>query len=238
MYFNFENCYAKDFNPVCRNYPEGCNRYCWGFHSLQVAYNLSNIPEIYRRLPEIEIPEEDKKFISLFQKLDSRIKGFVKEGHGLFIFGNAGSGKTMWACKLGQSYIKKYAKKVAHRRLVYFIDINKIIDLSKAEYNTDERLQFIEMRQGITEADLVIWDNIEGPYTDYERNLLFNYINERYSNEKAQIFTSYFDLDILEGDSFLGKKIVDRIRGQCYEARLISSSKRKKRRKLPAKDDE
>ncbi len=239
MYFNFLSCYARDFDPVCKDYPEGCNRYCWGFHSLQIAYSLSNIPEIYRRLPkEIETPKEDANYIDLLKKLDDRILGFVEEGHGLFICGKSGTGKTMWACKLAQSYIKKKAKKVAYRRLVYFVDIVELLFSMKADFGSDDRKKYIEMMESIKEADLVIWDNVDGPYTDAERDLLFLLINERYSNRKAQIFTSLYSLNTLEKENFLGGQIVDRIRRQSYEVKLLSPVKGRKGKKLPSRGDD
>lgn len=146
----------------------------------------------------------------------------VRKGEGLYIYGNAGTGKTTWAYKIGRKYIATIAyNKLEPRLALYFANVPELMNDLKAGFNDYQKMR--ELNYAIENADLVIFDDIGAENsTEWAKEQLYHYINYRYSNGKATIFTSNLPPNSLEN------RVADRIKGMTTILEFKGESERGK----------
>jgi DNA replication protein DnaC len=144
------------------------------------------------------------------------VKYNVYRGKGLFLYSETkGNGKTSWACKILNEYLKKVCLTNNLKCRGIFVNVPDFLQGVRNEISTDGN-DMHELVDHIKEADIVVWDDIgvEKP-SDWVREQLYILINYRESNNLSQVYTSNINLSTLQNEKYLGGRIVSRINGQC-----------------------
>src|SRR5699024_817659 len=159
----------------------------------------------------------DKCDVQQFKYLkqwEKNAKENVQQGKGMLIYNpTKGTGKTTWATKMMNAYFIEVAyHNMQHCRGLY-VNVPQFFNALKESFD-NPTIEFNTMKARIKKADLIIWDDIgaERP-TDFVRDILYTYIDYRYTEQKSQIFTSNVSFEELSNDDWLGTRITSRIKG-------------------------
>ena len=183
----------------------------------------SRIPKRY--LQNISLVPATNNDLTSFKRLkavETNIVRFVKMHQNLLIASNVfGNGKTTWATKILKSYIYNYACKYAFQNNtpVLYINIPEFLmkkKLSISDVSISEEIRDIE--KCIYTAKIVVFDDIATKLaTDYDRDLLYTYINYRTDNLLTSIYTTNISSNRLKEQ--LDERIADRVIGYsvCIE---------------------
>lgn len=161
---------------------------------------------------DITITGNNKMFDNAFKRcrnyceVSSKV---LKEGYGMYIYGDSGTGKThLTACM-----VNELIKQNRPTLFTNFFEISQIIR-STFKNNSDSEINMIEK---ISNIDFLFIDDLgtEKVTTNGEDNWLqtkiFEILNKRYNNKKPTVFTSNYSLEQLETERGLMSKTVDRI---------------------------
>lgn len=174
------------------------------------------------------IPEKvDLESFKALSNIEHGVKDFVKDGSNLFIFSsNVGNGKTSWATKIGKAYIN-YASDYAVQCPVLFVNIPSFLFKKKASITDASLRDEVAVIEGsIPIARLVIWDDIAiKDLSEYDKEQLYVWVDNRTSNCKSNIYTSNIGLQDLE--SIIGARLYDRIVSYSTKICLNGHSRRK-----------
>lgn len=190
------------------------------YNSLAEMEKKSNLPIKAWGDVSVEVfPIDKPAFLTCNEYLNNVVEN-VKQGKGLYIHGNAGNGKTTWAYKIARKYIATLAyNKHSPRTAVYFANVPELMNDLKLGFSDNEMQR--RLNYSIENADLVIFDDIGAENsTDWAQEQLYHYINYRYANGKATIFTSNIPPNSLE------KRIADRVNGMTQILEFKSGSQR------------
>lgn len=213
-------CYADKY---CKKVnTEECGELCRAYMFIEAVYEGSNIPKIYRYDKPL-IPS--KKDLDSFKLLKGFMDGIVQEvaeGNNLFIFSKGtGNGKTSWATKIVNNYIRKNLFKRVEN-LVYFINTPQLLEDMRLGYNDG---QYELLISKIKEADIVIFDDIGAEKsTEWVRERLYTIINFRVSEGKTTIYTSNLSIDELALN--LGQRVASRLMANTLSINLVGADKR------------
>lgn len=182
--------------------------------------NVSNLPEMaygdIRLLP----PTQDLDKFESCKEYQDNVVANVKAGRGLFINGTPGNGKTTWTYKIAREYMEQLSLKGSKAiRPVYYANVPELLNDIKRGFKDEDLAKSIETK--MRESDLVIFDDIGAENsTEWVKEQLYQYINYRYSNNLACLYTSNLALNQLE------QRIADRINGSCKVITFTAVSKR------------
>lgn len=128
----------------------------------------------------------------------------------VLLFSHPGTGKTfLSACVL--NYL------INHSYSSIFVVVPDILNQIRASYNKDNQLSEEKIMYGLSEADLLILDDIGAERhkdkEDFATEKLYSIINNRYNHLKATIFTTNCDLKELKEK--LGDRTFSRIFEMC-----------------------
>lgn len=190
------------------------------YNSLTEMEKKSNLPLKAWGDVSVEVFPKDKVAFTHCNTFLNNVVGNVIDGKGLYIYGPAGNGKTTWAYKIARKYIATLAyNKQAPRTAVYFANVPELMNDLKLGFNDNELQR--RLNYSIESADLVIFDDIGAENsTEWAQEQLYHYINYRYSNGKATIFTSNLPPNSLE------KRVSDRINGMAQIIEFKGTSQR------------
>ena len=152
-----------------------------------------------------------------FDKAHERCKRYceiseevLKQGYGIYIFGDKGTGKThLTACMVNELIRKNNTVLFTN-----FFEISKIIRNSFNKYNSSSELDFINT---IANIDFLFIDDIgsevlrRNDEDTWLQGIVFDVINKRYNNKKPTVFTSNNSLQELVSKRGIMNKTVDRI---------------------------
>lgn len=128
-----------------------------------------------------------------------------KTGRGAVFVGRPGTGKTHLAVGIGLYAMRKF-----HAR-VLFITVQRAIRSVKDTWAKGAQQSESEAIDALVEPDLLILDEVGVQFgSEFERNTLFDVLNERYELRKPTIFLSNLASDELA--DFLGERVMDRLR--------------------------
>lgn len=181
--------------------------------------NLENI----NLIPELKDVESFKQ-LSLIK--DNIVK-FVNGGYNLLVFSNnPGNGKTTWSIKLGLAYIDYIAKYSFDYPPILYVNLPLFFDTRKAsiqDKSLESEVRRIETI--IKQAKLVIFDDIGiRDLSEFERQLLYIWVEYRTSNKKSSIYTSNIHPDNF--NNIFGMRIADRILGYSTIIEIVGQSRR------------
>ena len=198
--------YARD----CIEYKEGCTDYCPTYIKLRYMMDNSGIPESKQRPIELYPAKCDLQAFQRLSEIKDNIYEFVQSGKSLYIGGSiTGTGKTTWGMKLLMRYFEEMAEREGCKVRGIIIHVPTFLNRLKNFKEVDPA--FEELKENIREIDVVVWDDIASSnISDYDYAQLLSYIDSRYMNEVANIYTS----NIVSRDDLikaLGAKLASRI---------------------------
>lgn len=209
---NIQSCWYKR---ICT---EQCSENCIRYKLMYSLFKQSNLPEALWGYKELVCHEKDLQVYKQLQAKSDAILNFIESGNNLYIYSeNCGNGKTTWAIRLMYSYFDKIWHKSCFDCKALFVSVPKFLYNCKRSISQDVK-GFEELCNLIGEVDLVIWDDIgEMKASDYEHQILFQYIDDRINSKKSNIYTSNKNKEHLE--DVLGVRLASRIYNcsECIE---------------------
>lgn len=166
--------------------------------------------------------ESDYEAFCYLKKVKENIVSFVRLHHNLLITSeHVGNGKTTWAAKIILHYIDAYAQEYSFKNNtpVLFINIPNFL-MKKKMAISDKTVaeEIAEIEKAILTAKIVVFDDIATKVaSDYDREVLYSYINYRTDNLMTNIYTS--NIFVYNLSEELGERIADRVIGysKCVE---------------------
>lgn len=211
---SFRECVAK---PYCKGFPQQCGEFCVGFEMLKFLYDRSEMPARYQVDIALTNPDSDLNAFRFLNSFKAEVVDNVDNGRGLYIFSkNKGNAKTSWAAKIMNEFFRKIALTNPMKCRGVFVSVPQFLQDIRNTFNGGDNAAIRERMESVRNADLVIWDDIgtENP-SNWVREQLYSFINDRYSNRRSQIFTSNLSLEQLANDQIMGERIASRIAGCC-----------------------
>ena len=209
---NIQSCWYKR---ICT---EQCSENCIRYKLMYSLFKQSNLPEALWNYKELICHEKDLQVYKQLQAKSDAILNFIESGNNLYIYSeNCGNGKTTWAIRLMYSYFDKIWHKSCFDCKALFVSVPKFLYNCKRSISQDVK-GFEELCNLISDVDLVIWDDIgEMKASDYEHQILFQYIDDRINSKKSNIYTSNKNKEQLE--DVLGVRLASRIYNcsECIE---------------------
>ena len=209
---NIQNCWYKR---ICT---EQCSENCIRYKLMYSLFKQSQLPEALWQYKVLECKDKDYQSFKKLQAKSDDILQFISAGNNLYIYSeNCGNGKTTWAIRLMYSYFDKIWHKSCFDCKALFVSVPKFLYNCKRSISQDIK-GFEELCNLISEVDLVIWDDIgEMKASDYEHQILFQYIDDRINSKKSNIYTSNKNKGQLE--DVLGVRLASRIYNcsECIE---------------------
>ena len=209
---NIQSCWYKR---ICT---EQCSENCIRYKLMYSLFKQSNLPEALWGYKELVCHEKDLQVYKQLQAKSDAILNFIESGNNLYIYSeNCGNGKTTWAIRLMYSYFDKIWHKSCFDCKALFVSVPKFLYNCKRSISQDVK-GFEELCNLISGVDLVIWDDIgEMKASDYEHQILFQYIDDRINSKKSNIYTSNKNKEQLE--DVLGVRLASRIYNcsECIE---------------------
>lgn len=218
---NIQSCWYKR---ICT---EQCSENCIRYKLMYSLFKQSNLPEALWNYKELVCHEKDLQVYKKLQAKSDAILNFIKAGNNLYIYSeNCGNGKTTWAIRLMYSYFDKIWHKSCFDCKALFVSVPKFLYNCKRSISQDVK-GFEELCNLISEVDLVIWDDIgEMKASDYEHQILFQYIDDRINSKKSNIYTSNKNKGQLE--DVLGVRLASRIYNCSECIKFLEEDKRGK----------
>ena len=126
-------------------------------------------------------------------------------GRGAIFLGNVGTGKTHLAVSIGKQVMRK------HGASVLFVSVQRAIRSIKDTWARGSSVTEAQAVALLTFPDLLILDEVGVQHgSEYERQVLFDVLNERYETRKPTLFLSNKTLD--EFKAVMGERVMDRLR--------------------------
>lgn len=129
----------------------------------------------------------------------------IKTGRCAVFVGKPGTGKTHLACGIALRIMG------TQQRTVLFITVQRAIRRVKDTWAKGSEESESQVIEAMTEPDLLILDEVGVQFgSDFEKNILFDILNERYEKRRPTILMSNLPADEVMG--YLGDRIADRLR--------------------------
>lgn len=193
------------------------------------------------RYKDVNFENTETGFNPIFDNTLNRCRNYcnisteaLEKGYGMYIYGNAGAGKTHLTACMANKLMSQYKEVL----FTNFFEISSAIRNSfKGSANNNEQ----NILDRIANVDFLFLDDLgtERVKKDGEdmwlQEKIFEVINKRYNNKKPTIFTSNYSLQELVEDRGIMQKTVDRIielstaivklEGESYRFKIRSRNK-------------
>lgn len=134
----------------------------------------------------------------------------VKNGCGIYLFGNKGVGKTHLTACMSNFLLSNCVP-------VLFTNLFEISKAVKSTFNRESSQTEQLLIQKFSSVDVLFFDDLgteiftKSSGETWLQGLLFDLINKRYNNQRATIFSSNYSLNELVNERGIMEKTVDRI---------------------------
>ncbi len=134
----------------------------------------------------------------------------IKNGYGIYLFGDKGVGKTHLTACMAHNLISKCVP-------VLFTNLFEISKAVKSTFNRESSLTEQNLIERFANIEVLFFDDLgteiftKNSNDTWLQGLLFDLINKRYNCKKATIFSSNHSLNELINKSGIAEKTVDRI---------------------------
>lgn len=134
----------------------------------------------------------------------------VKNGYGIYLFGDKGVGKTHLTACMANFLLSE-------RVPVLFTNLFEISKSVKSTFSRESSQTEQALIEKFSSIDVLFFDDLgteiftKNAGETWIQGLLFDLINKRYNNQKATIFSSNYSLNELANERGVMEKTVDRI---------------------------
>lgn len=191
-------------------------------------FRKSELPLVAYDEVKLKPEKVDLEAFKIAQSYKNNILKHVNNGEGIYLYSKyKGNGKTAWSYKFAKEYVKQISLRGIHDKSIYYVNISQLFEFMRQNMgNTEDTDLLRNVETRILGSDLVIFDDLgaEAP-TDWVVGKLYNYINHRYNNKKAMVFTS--NLDYSEVANRVGHRIMDRVSEVCRPVEIKGRSRRR-----------
>lgn len=151
-----------------------------------------------------ETPEQERA-LAFAKSYAADIDKILKTGRSAIFLGKPGTGKSHLACAIGQHAIRE------SNATVLFITVMRAMRSIKDTWVRGSAISETQAIEALVAPDLLILDEVGVQFgSDFEKNTLFDVLNERYERRRPTLFLS--NLNKEEITAFLGERVIDRIR--------------------------
>jgi DNA replication protein DnaC len=148
--------------------------------------------------------EAQQKALTFAKSYADEFNEALKTGRSALFVGKPGTGKTHLAAGIGMNLLKK-----GHP--VLFMTVMRAIRRVKDTWGKGREESETEAIAAMVEPHLLILDEVGVQFgSDFEKNLIFDIINERYENRLPTILMS--NLPTAEVRAYLGDRVFDRMK--------------------------
>lgn len=143
------------------------------------------------------------KYCKLYEKT-------IKNGYGIYLFGDKGIGKTHLTACMANELLSKCVP-------VLFTNLFEISKAVKSTFNRESNQTEQNLIERFANIEVLFFDDLgteifnKGSGDTWLQSLLFDIINKRYNSKKATIFSSNHSLNELINERGIAEKTVDRI---------------------------
>lgn len=149
--------------------------------------------------------QEKTRALAFAKQYASEFDSVMKSGRSAIFLGKPGTGKSHLACAIGQYAIRN------NSAYVLFVTVMRAIRSIKDTWAKESGKSESDAIAALVSPDLLILDEVGVQFgSDFEKNVLFDVLNERYEKRKPTLFLSNLNKD--EIVLFLGERVMDRIR--------------------------
>lgn len=151
-----------------------------------------------------------KKYCELYEET-------VKNGCGIYLFGDKGVGKSHLTACMANFLLAKCVP-------VLFTNLFEISKAVKSTFSRESSQTEQILIQKFSDIDVLFFDDLgteiftKNSGETWLQGLLFDLINKRYNNQKATIFSSNYSLNSLINERGIMEKTVDRISQMTSDA--------------------
>ena len=151
-----------------------------------------------------------KKYVENFDEMK-------KQGKGLLLYGNVGTGKTYAACEVANALIDKG----------YPVLVTNFARIINTLQSTFEKQEYID---SFNRFSLIVIDDLSAERdTSFAKEQVFNVIDARYRAGLPMIITTNLSIDkIKKPDDIENGRIYDRILEKCFPIEVSGQSRRRK----------
>lgn len=162
------------------------------------------------------------------EKFCANCEKVLEKGHGIYLFGDKGTGKTHLTACIANELLNK-------GRPVIYTSMGEISKTIRSNFGSKE-MNEAQFMQRLRDVEFLIIDDFgtervakdDGDLWLQEK--VFEVVNSRYNNRKPMIFTSNYSLQEMVKERGLSGKTADRIREKCVGMELRGKSYRLKKR--------
>lgn len=168
----------------------------------------------------VAVNDDNRRQFKACQRYAEKFNEMLDKNQGLLLYGDVGTGKTHFACCIG-NYVME------HLSTVFATSLIKILQKAKSFRNDDDEEAYISK---LNYADLLILDDLGAERsTDYALEIVYNVIDSRYRSGKPMIVTTNLTLDEMrDAPDLRYRRIYDRIFEVCYPLEFVGKSWRMK----------
>lgn len=168
----------------------------------------AGIPQRFhdRTVANYEATTPEQKFAKAFAvEYGKNVEQAMQTGRGAIFIGKPGTGKTHLACAIGLHAMRE------HNASVLFITVMRAMRSIKDTWTKGSEISESEAIDNLVHPKLLILDEVGVQFgSEFERNTMFDVLNERYEKRRPTIFLS--NLTDTEIVGFLGERVIDRLR--------------------------